>query len=736
MELVEKNKSLRVNLKPVGKSGTLVTSNYVDDEYLSELKNVEAMNVYNKMLRSDAEIRKLYHAVNNPIKSATWDIEPASTSDQDLKVAALIKHIIFKDIIDGFQNKLDEILEFPWYGHSIFEVIFKNKTDQKLGPYTGLHNIAYRDQRSITEWKFENDELKQIHQKQSGDLEIDTWIDSDTLMIFFNEKKGNDLGFPFLRMVYGNYKRKLLYKQLQAIGIERSAVAVSMLKVPSTVTPDSDEWQLAEDQLRSFSLAESSYFMYPTGYEITFNQTNSFNPALVQAAIKAENEEIVGSLVAMFLEMGIGGNSGNQAGTSVSADFFTLGLIYIANKICDMFNNKLIPVLVELNFGTTVVDMPKLSFNGIGDKAGKELMEVVTGYVNAGVITVDEHLEDFIRKKHKFPVKSAGDMIENQTTKDNVDDNSNDDNNSPDPTPTPDNNTNKQVELSEGGNNPIVKLMSSQAEKVTEAIKSSLKFSGKKFIADTMSRYKQLPVDKKQSATSKVTVGGQAKFKSALRAEFANTMNLAISGALKEISKGKEVKLNSSEFDMKRIADTYGDFSDVKLNELSKFPTHIQVLIAKQADLITNQSLTEVTSKLSFAFSNIELKSNDEDVIAQNMDEVLEDFVAGNTVAIKGENVVALLVNEGRNSVFFDPAIEDEIHSYTFMNDNPKSPICIELAGTTFNTNDAESLRYSPPLHHNCKSYLRANLKTSKGIEKLNVSTLSPSADAVKSITL
>jgi len=37
---------------------------------------------------------------------------------------------------------------------------------------------------------------------------------------------------------------------------------------------------------------------------------------------------------------------------------------------------------------------------------------------------------------------------------------------------------------------------------------------------------------------------------------------------------------------------------------------------------------------------------------------------------------------------------------------------------------------------HNCKSYLRANLKESRGVSSLDVSTLSPSATAKKSITL
>lgn len=723
--------TVKVNLKPIGRSGTLVTADYVSDEYLPELQGVKKHDEFEKMLRSDSQVRKLYHAVSLPIKSATWDIEPASTDPLDIKVAALIKHILFKDLPDGFKDKLDEIMTFPWHGHAIFEVVHKNATDKIHGPYTGLKSLGFRAQDTITKWKYEDDTLAQIYQEQSGDIPVSTWIPASNLLIFYNEKKGNDNGFPFLRMIYGNYKRKLLYKQLQAIGIERGALQVPMLKVPSTIDPDSDLWALAESQLRQFSLAESSYFMFPDGFELTLSNTNTFDPSKVQSAIKAENEEIAGSMVAMFLEMGIGGNSGNQAGTEVSAEFFRDGIIYLADKIKDVINLKLIPQLVRLNYGDTVTEMPKLVHAGITEKAGKELMEIVTGYKREGIITVDEPLEDWVRKQHSLPVKAAGEMLENKGT---TDDETTPPNN-PDDTPSNDD-VDDEVQLNEGGNSPVVKLMNKQAEKISDAIRSAVRFSGQKFIADTMNRYRQLSADKKQSATSKVSIGGQGKFKSSLKSLFAETANNAINSALKEVGKSKEIKLSSTDFDMIRMRETYGDVSEIKLNELSKFPTHIQILITKQAELITEQTLQELQSKLSFAFSSIETKSSDEDVIAQNMDETLEDFAEGNTVNIKGDNVSALLVNEGRNSVFFDPEVEASIHSYTFMNDNPKSKICIELAGTTFNTNDAESLRYSPPLHHNCKSYLRANLSSSRGVNKLEIKTLSPSAEGVKSITL
>lgn len=740
-EFIEKAPAIKTNLKALGKSGTLVTGEIIQDEYLNELIGIAGQIQYGKMLRSDSQIRKIYHAVNNPIKSAKWDIEPASDEQKDLEAASLIKQILFKDLKGGFTGKLDEILTFPWRGHSIFEVIHENKNKAPFGPYTGLKNLAFRNQETITKWQFKDGELVQVYQEQAGDLEVNTWLPIETLLIFYNERLGDDSGFPFLRMLYGNYKRKLLYKQLQAIGIERSALPVPKLTVPPGVDPDSDEWALAEEQLRAFTQAESAYFMMPDGYKLEFNPTSSFDPGKVQVAIKAENEEMVGALVAMFLEMGIGGNSGNQAGTEVSAAFFRDGIEYLANKIKDVFNQELIPNLVRLNFGDTVEVMPQLTHDGITDQAGEELMRIIAGYVEKGVITPDEQLEDHVRKVHNLPKKVAGDMVDNQIKEDPT--------TPPVDTPPEDpmvEDPTKELNFKPAGSSKVFDfaakedsvqmLMSSSAKKISDVIRASLEFSGAKYINDTINRYKQLPDAKKQNATSTVIVGGSKKFKDALKVPLAEASALAIDMVRKEIPAAKNVELNSTEKDLIRLKNEYGDFSDIKLNDNSKLPAYIQVLIAKQAELISAQSLADMQAKLAFTFSGIELKSKDVDIIKQNMEEKLSEYVTSNQVVIKGENVSALMVNEGRSSIFNAPDVLESIHSYTYMNRDPKSPICTELAGITFNTNDAESLRYTPPNHQNCKSYLRANLKTSKGVDKLEVKTLSPTPKAIKSMTL
>jgi hypothetical protein len=380
--------------------------------------------------------------------------------------------------------------------------------------------------------------------------------------------------------------------------------------------------------------------------------------------------------------------------------------------------------------------MPKLVHSGIDEKAGKDLMEVITGYVEKQVITVDEPLEDHVRKIHNLPKKAEGSMMDNGEAE-NADANPDDTPPDDDASPPDVNDPVEDVELSTGGKPKTPKqLITLQGRVIADDIREALESSSAKYIHDVMNRYKQLSDSRKQNAISKVKMSGLNNLKKALKKDLTDTTVKSIDMARLEIPSKKDVELNSKETDLLRMEEKYGDYSEIKLNDFSQLPTHIQVLIAKQSELISSDSLTELKKRIDFSFSSIETKSSDENVIRQSMEEEATKFTDSGQVALKGNNSAALMVNEGRDTFFFEDDVLEEIHSFTFVNAAPVAAICRELAGTTFNTNDAESLRYSPPLHHNCKSYLRANLKESRGTERLDVQTLSPSAAAKKSITL
>ena len=77
LEKEQSNEASSFHPFPYGSTGTSIYSGYYDEDYLEALKNNERADVYDKMRRSDPQIKMCLSAVKNPIKSAAAEINPA-----------------------------------------------------------------------------------------------------------------------------------------------------------------------------------------------------------------------------------------------------------------------------------------------------------------------------------------------------------------------------------------------------------------------------------------------------------------------------------------------------------------------------------------------------------------------------------------------------------------------------------------------------------------------------------
>jgi len=731
---------IKINPKARGKSGTLITSGVYSADHLSTLHGVNGIAVMNKMRRSEPQVQKVIRAVFGPIKSASWSIESASEETKDLDIARVCEQVLINDQPYGWQSKLHEILLAILFGHSVFELIHSNRETKSIGSYTGVY-LAFRNQETLTEWKHDptTGELLSIVQNQGGDIEAqDLVMDAKSLLIFYNEKEGDDNGFGILRPLYGPYKRKLLNKQIQAIGNERGAISTPIATCPDTTKPDSKEYLAAVEALEKFTNAESSYIIVPAGWELNFDNSNTFDPSKIQVSIKAENEEMVGAILAAFLEQGQGGNSAGLASVSGLEKFFSSTLSNWGKLICDTINNKLIPHIVDLNFPDRPEVMPKLTFNRLAESAGKDLMEVVTGFISSNVLTVDEKLEDFIRKIYSLPKKAEGELMDNGESQDDVEDPQ-----EPEPTDEEPKEDPVELSLSEGETINLSEaktprgLIIQQKEEIENVIKENLEASSKKLVNDIIRRYEQLPKNRKQLATKDVVVSKKAQLKRQLKGVLGVTGRKALEQVKLEVPSKKDVTLKTEDIGeaIKLLERHELDIPDnIKLLDNSKLPSVLKILFQIQAESIGNKVTNDLRDAVFFKFSSSEKGTADVNIIRQDLENASSDYINGAGVKRTASNVSAIAVNETRNEFLFNEEVLQEVESFTFINANPKSDVCKELAGLTFATNDAESLRYSPPLHHNCKSYLRANLVGLRGSPE--ISSLSPSDTAKQSITL
>ena len=408
--VVEKIVTVYAN-KPKSSQGTEIYAGYIAEEYLQTLRGKNLAIEFDKMRRSDPQVKMLLSATKNPIKAAKWEVEPASESEEDKKIAALITHILFEDMEKPFPKTVGEILTCVDFGHAPLEPVYKLVLDHpEFKTYHGLARLSLIGQKTIEKWNVnkETGELLSLEQMAQGDLQKTVTIPAEDFLLFTMEQEGaNFEGVSWLRACYGNWFRKNVYLKLNAIGIEKFAVPTPIVDYAPGSENDPSQEALIE-ALELYTSGQANYLTKPAGLEMKLER-NAYDPEKVEASIDREDERMSKAFCANFLSLGTGGNGGAFALADDLSDFFYSGIAHVADEIAGPINARLIPYLVMLNFGPRA-KYPKLKHTGISEKAGKELAEILGLLIDKKVVIPDLPLEERMRKKYNFGEKSDVDQ--------------------------------------------------------------------------------------------------------------------------------------------------------------------------------------------------------------------------------------------------------------------------------------------------------------------------------------
>lgn len=652
-------KQVTVHVEESGSSGIEIFSGYYSEEYLSTLRGTQAADTWDKMRRSDPKIKQVLSAVKNPIKGAHWSIQPGAQDEKHKLHAELIDQILFKDLDQTWTQQLSEILTLLEFGFSIFEKIDKLVTNHsKFGTYHSISKLAWRSPRTIERWNLDpkTGKLISVWQYAYGDLGKMVEIPGEFLMVFTLDKEGDNYeGVSALRACYGPWFRKNSYLKLMAIGLEKFAIPTPYMEVPEG-KESSQQYTNAKKVLEKYVSHQQQYITIPAGWKLGFANSN-FDASKIREAIDKENSEMANAFLENFLELGQTG-SGSYALSNDLSDFFLMGIEHVAQTICEAFNKRLIPDLIKVNFGPQDF-YPELRCEGIKDKPGKEWAEIIKLFVDAKAITPDADLEAYIREKFGLPKKMDAPNISIPTAPNKLSE-----------LPT--------LRLAEQPKTPKA-LITARTDDLKNLMKSGLGSIGSQLVADLMSKKKRATPSQYLGITKQVEPKGVKEYSAQIKEFISGVSREAIQQVKKEIPGGTKLKLS----------------------EFNKLPPSIQKAVEAQIGLLTSFQIQDLLKALFFQFNSSVESTDSDDLLQSDLNQTLKQFLEGASVAAGAGNTVAMAVNEGRSEFFFDPDVLEEIESFTFVNGDPVSPICQDLAGTTFSKDDPDMQRYSPPLHHN-----------------------------------
>jgi hypothetical protein len=187
------------------------------------------------MSDNDATLGAVLSAVDTLVRQVPWTVKPAEEHGTAQQWADFVEECM-GDMSQTWEEFISEVFSMLVYGHSIFEILYKPRTEAENSVYTdgriGWRKFEIRAQDSIERWEFDVDGGIQGYW-QRLDRGGSVLIPIEKSLLFRTKShKGNPEGRSLLRNGYRSWYLLKRLEEIEAIGFERNLAGMPILQVP------------------------------------------------------------------------------------------------------------------------------------------------------------------------------------------------------------------------------------------------------------------------------------------------------------------------------------------------------------------------------------------------------------------------------------------------------------------------------------------------------------------------
>jgi len=379
----------------------------VKDEPTPELRWPMSVRVWDRMRRQDAQVASVLRAVTLPVRRTPWRIDPNGARDEVVELVArdLGLPIVGSDGVTPSPRSRDR---FSWpkhlrtallclpLGHMPFEQVYR--VDEPRPGGTHLRKLAPRMPGTLTAINVAEDGGL-ISIEQAG---VSRPIPVSQLVMYTHDQEGgNWLGSSLLRPAYKFWLLKDRMLRVQAATVERNGMGVPIYEGGPREKSLAKGEQIAKDH----RAGESAGAAIPYQAKLTLQGVQGALPN-ADPVIRYYDEQIARNALGHFLNLGT--QTGSWALGTTFADFFTLSLQTVAQDIADVANEHIVEDLVDVNWGVEE-PAPRLVFDELGSRSFATA-EAIKLLVDAGALSRDQPLEQFLRQKFGLPAHSGDEL--------------------------------------------------------------------------------------------------------------------------------------------------------------------------------------------------------------------------------------------------------------------------------------------------------------------------------------
>jgi hypothetical protein len=362
-------------------------------EHLRSLDGATGRAVYDKMRRSDHQVRAVLSAIKLPIRQADYYIEAGSKSEQDVEIAKTLQRALLEEMSLTWDDTIRHALLMLEFGFSALEKVYEYRDGLQLPK-----KLDPRLPQSVVRWKCDaSGRTTHMVQQDTGGKLYE--IPIDKLLVFTTDREGDNWeGMSILRPAYKAWFIKDQLEKTNAIMHDRWGVGIPTFDVPAPVTRNSEEWNAGVEALEDVHAGEKAFQMVPFGWKFGIMGGKDGQGTDVLESIKYYDEAIAKAMLAMHINLGTT-SSGSRALGASFIDAFLMATQAWADYIAEVIDRFCLREIVDLNW--KVENYPHLKVRRI---PGLNL-DAIGFLAQSGIITRDSDLENSLRDVLRIPHK-------------------------------------------------------------------------------------------------------------------------------------------------------------------------------------------------------------------------------------------------------------------------------------------------------------------------------------------
>lgn len=663
-----------VGTSVVGSMPTIFDEEFVDTSAVQ-------VEDYKKMLDNDGTIQALYSTIVMPILGSNWTIESDEDTPTGIEQSAWVEDMLrMPPHIGGMSTPFDlviaQALRAVVEGYAGFEKVFAIHEGKIV-----FRKIAWRDPSTIVMKTDDRGGFNGLRQRAFiGSDYVDVTIPLERCWLYTYGKEFHNLkGRSAFTSAYVAYdkKRRLLY-------LAEQQAQADALRIKLVTGKEGGSQQTLDETVDQVDeIGFKATVGIPYGYNVeTLNNTNGMD---LLPHIEFQNAEMARSVLAMFILLGTGSDTGSYALSQDQSSFFIQALMSIRKSLEQHITSYLIPDLYKLNFekpeyGTfkfeditdSTIELLQQTFMKLTEK-DKLPDSVATGIVQkmADKLEIDVDLLEEATNGVEEPTPETQpepfvpQIVENsRPTKLSIDDGR-----------WKRELTNAETKVNFGAIDNKLNSLEAEAERTIKPIWDAL-------IKEAMSKITRYI---EQGNYDKISEGNF--FDENLRNQYVKALKEA---GLEAYIYGKNGA--SDELQVKAPATPKESKDYFKDNAISVVDKQLADLTFKIQSEVSKGRRKDQLSKTSFSA----------DEIIRLLGGIITDYYSKN-VGLAAIASASIGVNKGRKDTFAE--YENDIYGYQYsaILDANTCSTCEALDGKVLSEADYQRTSYDPPIHFSCR---------------------------------